>query len=970
MMGSGKRAILTILLMGLEVTIALAGGPRWVAGSSYFDPAVKGKPIVWKHGLINYYADLGDLSATVNQSQANAMVAAAAAVWNGVPTAAISIQAAGSLAEDVNGSNVLLTSTTFTIPGDIDISATDKPLAIVYDYDGSVIDTLLGDDASDPMACNGNGVELFVDSLATDGTVAHALMIVNGRCATPDKTSLLQYLILRAFGRALGLDWSQANEGVFTGTIPWSWDALEGWPLMHPVERICNSNGGSCMPGSVGLRWDDIAALNRLYPVTAANLASFPGKTLTAAATVSIQGTIRFRLGQGMQGVNVIARPLDPDTGQPDMRYPVAAVSGALFAGNAGNPVSGLLDAERNPLNDFGSDDNSFEGWYDLSGIPLPPGATQADYQITFEAVNSIDTAGYAVGPYMTGQVSPSGTMPVLMARGLSAGSSATEDVTIADSDQDPESGGDGSELSPAQVAGNGEWMARLNGYGHTSWFQWHFRAGRTLTIEAQSLDSARQVTGDKARILLGVWHAGDQPGTPPILNTTQPFVGDEVGLTLLRVQTLTDGQLRLGIADERGDGRPDFLYRGRVLYADSVTPERISTDGGPVVIHGMGFRPQNVVTVNGAIAAITSLTSTEITAIAPPAAGATGNVDVAVTDPATLGSTTIQGALSYDAQNDDQIGILTAPQNTVSMGVPLPFTVRVAASDGVTPAGGVKITYTVTNGTAMLGCGQTSCVVTASGDGIATMTVTATAVSTAVVVASLANGASVEAHFKGGQAPQIAPLTGTLYLAQGAVFNWNPQAIVLAAGSPFPGQSVMWSAGAGVSATAATSISDTQGAVTGQLIAGPLPPATTVQVNACLPGGTPGGAGCASFAVASVHPEVADLIPVGGTAQVLSADEPAQPVILRVVDAAGHPMAGAIVNFYETLKEWTPACPDSGRYPAAAVLATKTVQIVSGADGLVSLVPLAKSGIATRLDVLATTGSLAALEFEIEQHP
>jgi hypothetical protein len=226
-----------------------------------------------------------------------------------------------------------------------------------------------------------------------------------------------------------------------------------------------------------------------------------------------------------------------------------------------------------------------------------------------------------------------------------------------------------------------------------------------------------------------------------------------------------------------------------------------------------------------------------------------------------------------------------------------------------------------------------------------------------------------VQAHFQGGQAPQIAPLTDMLFLAQGAVFNWNPQAIVLAGGSPLPGQAVTWSAGDGVSPIAATSISDTQGTATGQLIAGPLPPAITVQVNACLPGGTPGGAGCASFSVASVHPEVAGLIAVSGAGQVVSADEPGQPVILRVVDAAGHPMAGGIVNFYQTLKEWTPACPDSGRCPAAAVLATKTVQMVSGADGLVSLVPLAKSGIATRLDVLATTGSLAALEFEIERH-
>ena len=33
---------------------------------------------------------------------------------------------------------------------------------------------------------------------------------------------------------------------------------------------------------------DDIAALNRIYPVTAQNAASFPGKQLTAANSVSI----------------------------------------------------------------------------------------------------------------------------------------------------------------------------------------------------------------------------------------------------------------------------------------------------------------------------------------------------------------------------------------------------------------------------------------------------------------------------------------------------------------------------------------------------------------------------------------------------------------------------------------------------------------------------------------------------------
>lgn len=61
-----------------------------MAGTSYFNPAVMGKPIVWANGILSYYTDLGDLSPIVPHSQANSMIAAAAAVWNAVPTAAVS----------------------------------------------------------------------------------------------------------------------------------------------------------------------------------------------------------------------------------------------------------------------------------------------------------------------------------------------------------------------------------------------------------------------------------------------------------------------------------------------------------------------------------------------------------------------------------------------------------------------------------------------------------------------------------------------------------------------------------------------------------------------------------------------------------------------------------------------------------------------------------------------------------------
>ena len=99
---------------------------------------------------------------------------------------------------------------------------------------------------------------------------------------------------------------------------------------MHPMSGVCGGSGGVCIPNPDQLRYDDIAALNRIYPITASNLAAFPGKQITASNTVSIQGTISFRTGAGMQGVNVVVRPLDAN-GNPLYQYTVTSVSGTLL---------------------------------------------------------------------------------------------------------------------------------------------------------------------------------------------------------------------------------------------------------------------------------------------------------------------------------------------------------------------------------------------------------------------------------------------------------------------------------------------------------------------------------------------------------------------------------------------------------------------------------------------------------------
>jgi hypothetical protein len=193
--------VLAVLVLVFAVPLARAGGPRWVAGSSYFNVSAIGQPIVWANGQVTYYTDLGNLSAQVNQSQANAMVATAAAVWSNVGTAAVSIQPGGSLAEDVNGSNVIAGTVATTMPADIQPTATSKPVAVVYDQDGSVINAIYGPGASSTLACQNNGVMVSVDNLAVTGNIVHASIVVNGLCATTtNQIATIQYELIRAFG--------------------------------------------------------------------------------------------------------------------------------------------------------------------------------------------------------------------------------------------------------------------------------------------------------------------------------------------------------------------------------------------------------------------------------------------------------------------------------------------------------------------------------------------------------------------------------------------------------------------------------------------------------------------------------------------------------------------------------------------------------------------------------------------------
>ena len=485
-----------IAMMVMAPTRLHAGGPRTIAGTSYFDPAVKGTPLTWSQGAVSYYTDRGNLSPVLPSATADAFVADAFSRWTSISTAAVSAVRAGQLAEDVSGANVSSSGGTITLPIDIQPSANNFPVAIVYDADGSVTNALLGQGAGSVGSCFSNAAYGDVDSFGTDAHLLHALVILNGVCAqTSAQLPDMKYRLVRVLGRVLGLDWSQMNLNVFThNPAPTSSD-YAGLTLMHATDPINCVPISICYPDADQPKMDDRAALSRLYPVTAQNQAAFPGKQVFSENTVRIHGSVYFvdsngQAAQPMQGVNVVARWIDPATSQPSRTYGAASVSGFLFRGNAGNAATGFYDSTGQAWDRFGSDDSAVEGFFDLAGLEIPNGASSAQYQLSVEALDP--SWSQPVGPYGPWQVQPSGTFQPMIAT-VSKGGDLQQDILMqASALQVRDFFEPTSFAAPATLPPSGDWLGTLSGVGNADYFWFIAQSDRTLSVEVTALDEAK----------------------------------------------------------------------------------------------------------------------------------------------------------------------------------------------------------------------------------------------------------------------------------------------------------------------------------------------------------------------------------------------------------------------------------------------------------------------------------------------
>lgn len=710
-----------------------------------------------------------------------------------------------------------------TNPADIAPSATAEPIGIIYDADGSVTNDLLGAGAGNYPYCAQNAVFGGIDNFGTTAQFLHALIVLNGNCAqSSSQLPDLQYHLVRVIGRTLGLDWSQVNLNVVTGKPPATAAQIAGFPVMHefdppscvPVAN-CYSNNGKVDPAQP--KMDDQAAISRLYPVTAQNLANFPGKQVFSQVTARIHGSVYFtdRTGaaaQPMQGVNVVARWIDPSTDQPSGTVVATSVSGFLFCGNAGNMITGLLDSTGQNFNRFGSNDPTLEGFFDLGGLQIPSGATSAQYQLTIEAVDPLWSTN--AGPYgTTSQVQPSGSMQPIVVN-VTLGGDITQNILMeASAIQEPQWYGRTSFAAATQLPTSGNWAGVLSGYGDSDFFQFPAQSNRTLSVIVNAIDDSLLLSESKAAPVIGMWALAD-PGTSPApANTPSAFNTTVFGETRLDAQILQSTSFRVGVADYRGDGRPDYHYNARVLYGDSLNPDRANVAGGtPLTIAGLGLQANTATQLGTQSAPVLASSATRL--LVDSKAAPDGVYNVLLQDASYGGSSTMTNALTVGAGPTDTIKMISGANPGTPTGgqAPSPFSVLVLAPDGVTPVAGASVQFSSSPAVGFSACaGAASCTVLTDQSGTAStfMTVLSAGVLTLnakLAPASYSNPQQVQTTLLGtSSALDLVLNTLPVWVAQGASVSLPVAARVLSNGVPVSAQALNFQITAGSGALSAT---------------------------------------------------------------------------------------------------------------------------------------------------------------------
>jgi len=610
--------------------------------------------------------------------------------------------------------------------------------------------------------------------------------------------------------------------------------------------------------------------------------------------------------------------------------------------------------------------------------LPIPNGASTAQYQLSVEALDPVWSDG--VCPYEYSQVAPSGTFePVVVT--VSAGADSEQDILMSGSKQAvPPWAPSETWAAPASVPSPGDWVGSLSGYGDVAYFLIAAQANRTLSVAVTALDDTGAPSESKAAPVVGMWTLGDPQGTTPPVLTAVPFNAATFGMSRLDAQVLSPNSFIIGIADLRGDGRPDYTYHAHVLYGDSVSPPRVPVTGGVITLQGTGFAPGLAVSVGSASVYLMASNAAHILVAAP--AHSDGPQNITISDPVSGASSVMTQALTYGAAATDRILLVQGTNSSTPVGTQAtnPVTVQVVASNGVTPVTGATVGWTTTNDATLSVCGGiSSCSSITDESGIASTWVTPEAAGVANITATLAPGVYSPAQsvlgtlFGTSSSSDIGVVTPHLYIVQGATLTTPITARVVSAGTPQSGVTVDFriSQGSG-SLSSASAVTNSAGYASVMLS---LTNFTSVQVVACVSSGSP----CQTVYGSAVGPAALKLQGVAGASQLVSGQN-FQPLTVRVTDSSTppNPVLGAAVLFQSTVFRMPGSglpltTGDTATTPAQMpiVLSASQSTVASDANGLASIVPsVAPFTGLLELEIQVSAGTSAALQAVMEAFP
>lgn len=248
------RRVLAFLLMAWLAcwlaSSAWAGGPYSCAGA----PLKYGGA-----GTISLNYDQGNLGGR-SKATADALVSASVGVWTDVPTATVALLRGPDLASDVTVANY----------ASIANNSSDGLNPVIYDTDGSIVDTIFGNGAKSSVL--GFAGSHYVGCQFTEG-----LAVINGFITVSDTT--LKIVMAHEVGHMIGMDHTQLdNEQGLTGP---------NYPLMYPI----------AYRSQLSLHEDEVAAVSTLYP----------GPTFSSAYG-QLSGTFTQAGGAPVLGANLWAR--------------------------------------------------------------------------------------------------------------------------------------------------------------------------------------------------------------------------------------------------------------------------------------------------------------------------------------------------------------------------------------------------------------------------------------------------------------------------------------------------------------------------------------------------------------------------------------------------------------------------------------------------------------------------------------